>query len=753
MLPRIYKERDFKMKKLKIVLSILVLVLLNSSFALHVHTYAASSYPFTSTTVEFGVYPDRTIELAMNYFYNYTSSYTYYTGPARIRSEVETLKEGELTIINTNENVTFPEEQASQFPLNSTIVSITQEFSQEILDAKINGSITFPNKWYGYLPGSSSYIRMDFDSFPFNSTDLTISGQYSEGTYNGTLYIHLIPGLTIGDIEMHIEGNTTNAIISDHLTLFYNYTLPIPGFTPLNRTMIQEISQNKTYIDQMLSEMTKGFVTCEVYNVTLAQIDENSDIIYLEIVFQYDLVDILALIYQNVILQVFYGSSYYYAPSELITNISRDLANITIECVKNASFEMTYTSSARRIDFAVDLSANLEEMWNMAQIIVNDLPPEIQPDIEEFLEMKYASAKSYTETLTYQNGQIEHAGSYTFEGDISEELNLIKDIYIGIMAETSPYPPSWQINFINETQIVDVSNLRFYFDQNIEQHTQLVSFNFEGVKIAPPIDPMNMTHFKLTRLFNLTYSPYYEPPRSNEILKVIVRGGSNGTHTIIPIINPEKVPEPDDIISGNTFVWNNQSLSKLRELIFKVCSGFAQYIDKDHVSPDSPCIIDAINIGNCEVTINKVEKDAVIIIENITLPENVNPPPETYRLIGSYVKIKTETGEEISGNFTVKMFYDLEKLAELGIDEKSLKIYYWNASKSEWTPVETFLNSEEHYVWANVDHLSIWAIMGQAEKPIWTEIWFIATTLCIIIGILLLMAVFLAKRRKKTDET
>ena len=172
-------------------------------------------------------------------------------------------------------------------------------------------------------------------------------------------------------------------------------------------------------------------------------------------------------------------------------------------------------------------------------------------------------------------------------------------------------------------------------------------------------------------------------------------------------------------------------------------------VPHEGVSPSNPCVIDAVNIANCKVVINEIEKDTVIIVKNITLPEGVSPPPETYKLLGSYVQIMPETGEEISGNFTIKMYYDPEKLAELGIDEGSLKIYYWDDNKDEWVPVETHLNSEEHCVWANVDHLSIWAVMGQTlAKPIWTETWFLAVIACIII-VLIAVVVFLAKRRRK----
>ena len=742
------------MKRLSAILMFVTFILTINVFTVPMHTYAMAPYSYSplDIEVEFKVYPDGTVELAADYFYNYTFQYAYSTAP-NIHSEVEILKEDEFTTVNTHETVKFSDEEASQFPLNSTEISISEGYSEGILNTKISGYTIFPDRWCGYPPYSSSYTCIDFNSFPFNSTDLTIYGRYSDGEYNGSLIIHFVPGVTLGDIELNVKGNTTHLLISDSVIVFYNYKLPLYGFPPLNRTIVEEISQNKTYIDQMLYEMTGGLVTCEVYDVTIVQIDENSDRLDIEIVLQGDFIEILAKMYESIIMQVFY-SGYYYVPPEqmkIIRNVSRDLANITSKCAGEGNFELSYTSSARRVDFTINFSANLDEIWNMTdQMIVDDFTPEIQPYIKKFLEMKYASAKSYTETFIYSNGQMEHTGSYVFQGSISEELNLAKELYIGLLVETSPYPQPWQINFINETRIVGMNDFRFIFDETFEEHSQIVSFSFQGIRVAPPIDSINATHFKLTRFFNLTYDPYSEPPESNQRLKIIVKGESNGTHMVVPIVDPEKVPVPDEILSGNTLVWNNQSISGLRELVFRVYSGFAQYVDKDYISPNKPYQIDAKSFANCEVIINRIEKDSLIIIKNVTLPEGISPPG-TYKVLGNYVQIMTETGEEINGNFTIKMYYDQEKLAELGIDESSLKIYYWDSNKNEWIPVKTYLNSEEHYVWASVDHLSIWAVMGQTAKPIWTEIQFLAMISGIIVA-LILIAVFLTRKHKKEEQ-
>jgi len=709
-----------------------------------------TTYQSTNIDIEFRVYPDRTIELAGNYSFNYTSPYMLITGPDT-HSEVRITKEGELFTLTTNNLIMFHEEQKSQFPLNSTTLSIAQEYTGEIATTSINGSIVFPDSWAGYP--YSTYIN--FNLFPYNSTDFTITGQYSDETYNAVLTVQLIPGLALSSIDMNIEGNITHLLISDSIKVFYNYTLPVPGFTSINETVLRGTILNQTFFEEMLYDATGGLLTCQLYNVTLSPIDQNAAIIYVNIVLQGNLIEILAKIYENIVLQFFYGGSYY-IPPEMISVIAHDLANITIRSVEEINFELWYISSARTFGFAFDMSINLEKMRSMiAQLMVDDFPQEIQPDIEEFLEVKYALTKSYTETITYKDGRIEYSGNYVFEGNLNTEIDRVKDLCMELMIKSTPYPPpSRQIAVLNETKIIDMSNFRFKFDQEYYQNTQLVSLSFEGVKITPPIDPINSTCFRLERFFNITYSPY-EIPRSNDRLKLTVKGETNGTHTVIPVIDPtdpESVPNPDAVLSGNTFVWNNQSISKLRRLIFRIYKGFALYIEKESVSPNNPYIINAINVANCEVIVSEIQSNAIITVNNVTLPEDVSPPPGTYKVLGNYIRISSETGD-ISGNFTIKIYYNPDQLAELGIDVNSLKIFYWNSTKNEWVPVETRINSEENYVWAIVDHLSIWAVMGQISQPFWTETWFLVVILSIVIIVGILATLLVRKRRKTSTET
>ena len=81
------------MKKSNVLLVMIAsLILFTMVFTIPMHTYAMSSYPSTDVEVKFKVYPDGTVELAADYFYNYTYSYMYYTGPSSVYSDVEVSK-------------------------------------------------------------------------------------------------------------------------------------------------------------------------------------------------------------------------------------------------------------------------------------------------------------------------------------------------------------------------------------------------------------------------------------------------------------------------------------------------------------------------------------------------------------------------------------------------------------------------------------------------------------------------------------
>jgi len=715
----------------------------------HPSANAMTSSYFSDVEAKFVVYPDGTVGLSGRY--NYTSQYPN-TGPT-VYASAQVTKNGDMYGISIDGTLTVPPEQASTFPFNTTEASISDTYSNGILSSDVSASITLPNEWY------SGSTMIDFSTFPFNSTDLTISAEYSNGTYNGTIAIHLVPGLALGEAEVHFKGNTTEITIDDSITVFYDLPLPIPGFTPLNETYLNSMLQmiNSTIPGQgpgSLYNLTSGMLACPTFDTTLTPIQDGAEISFLVII-RGDFIDTLAKMLAGMPTSTLLPSLgslvpiYSYPNATIIYN----MFNATLHSVKSGEFTMSYSKAAKKLDFQASLKQNLEEYENATiQMMSAMYTPEFRPYIESLMNTTYCSTHSYNETITYNNGQMNYEGDYALEGDLNAQINHVKDIYIDMLNITSPYlGPESLITTLKDTT-VDVSNLQL----NINISDYSVLCNFEGVKVAPPVDRINATCFRLERFFNITSSLYGESPRQNERMKLIVQGGNNGTHTVTPFINTtdsDRVLDPDEYAGENTMIWNNQSISKLKRLIFKVFEGYAETIyDPASVTQSNPLTINANETAACTLTLTSISETATICIKNVTAPAGVGPLPETYKVLGSYIQI-TADPSDVAMNLTIRLYYTDEQLSELGLDENSLKILYWNETSNDWAVIDTQINTAEHYVWATVTHLSIWALAGQTSPALWEQPWFLASIIIIVAVVLIGIAVVFLKRKKQPPQT
>lgn len=123
-------------------------------------------------------------------------------------------------------------------------------------------------------------------------------------------------------------------------------------------------------------------------------------------------------------------------------------------------------------------------------------------------------------------------------------------------------------------------------------------------------------------------------------------------------------------------------------------------------------------------------------------------PPSGLKLVGSYVKIECSTPESLV--FVLKIYYSESELASLGIDENTLKIYYWSQEDERWLPLISSVNKDANYVEAFVPRLSDFALMGEGPPPIWrlsVELWLVVTTAMVIALITMSLTYLVSKRR------
>lgn len=166
--------------------------------------------------------------------------------------------------------------------------------------------------------------------------------------------------------------------------------------------------------------------------------------------------------------------------------------------------------------------------------------------------------------------------------------------------------------------------------------------------------------------------------------------------------------------------------------------------DPQSVTETSPVTIDAVETASTMVIISNISDSAVIKIERAT---DAPPPPGGLQSIGNSVLI--DTSKMVTTIAVIRISYDPAELSAKGIAESSLTIHYWDGAA--WLPVESHVNVEEQYVWADIDHFSYWTLMSETTPPAnggVPIIWIVVPVVSIVIVVL---ALFYFRRRKVGD--
>ena len=707
-------------KKLMIITIISFLILfVMSIFGVQIFQVGAQGSPFTDAEVTFIVYSDGRV--VMSGALDYTDIDLQYTGLVT-QGVMAFSKSDGVTSVSANCTLTIPPDVLSEIPFDSIDFTLSSTGSDDVFDTEIVCSVVL-----------SEAIA---SQFPFNITDFTATGQYEDNLLTGTITILMLPGFAF-DLDVDFEGNRTDLLLNGTIPVIYGTYYGLE----LNETSLEGLIQeiNGTIPGrgpESLYDMTDGILECTMLAMTLTPDDTVDATIDFEATIHGDFVEALA--YLPTIFPPYYPPE----TSELLYSA----LNATYYSVESTSFELAYAHIPKEASMSLRLAEELPPS------LPETAPPEIAQLIEALLETRYCSVKSVDLSFSYDDGEGDLETNVVIEGDLNAELNYLKSVLLKYLTVpvVPPQPVSWQWQFINQTEI-DVSNFMVSFDL---AETSYAGY-LEGFAVLPPQDVINATSFKLERFFNLTADASF--PGERERLKVTVVGGSNATHTVT-LFRPETVPEPDVIVSDNRImIWNNQNPSDLKDLIFNIQpeTGVTVFdiANPEPINAENPFIIDATETAATSVSITEISEPVTIIVRNVTTPpEDVEPPPGTLEVLGNYVEI-TASETDISVNATIRVYYTPEQLEAAGLDEDTLEIHYWDATLGEWVSVESHVNTIEHYVWAIIDHLSIWAIMGQPPSPpIWTQLWFWAVIGSVIV-IVIAAAVYVARRKKPSSLT
>ena len=493
------------------------------------YSYTEFNSPFADIEVIFSVNPDG--KVVMEGALDYTHMEPLNTGPATY-GVAEIKKSDALTSVSANFTLTVPPEEASRFPFNSSAFMLLSEYSGGLLTNTISGSTIFPHS-----------IASEF---PFNATDFTVIGDYTGSAVTGNVTFDILPGFPLEDIVIDFQGNNTYIYLQDSLNVIYG---AYPDFGEINATVLDGLLQqlNSTIPGRgpdSLYNMTRGLFECTMLNTKITPYNTIGATVDFEAEFQGDLIQTFVTMAGQ--------PAYVY-----------EALNTAWSSVESGSFVLTHAHALKEADLNLVFTVNMTKLVDsMIPILpeIPDIPPELLSLIESILNTTYCTVGSAKVSLDYENGRITLNATATIQDDFNAEINHMKSLFLTY--SDIPKPLTLQLQTVNETQI-DLANFRMRL--NLTETS--IETEINGFAVLPPLDWINATSFKLERFFNVTASED-EPPGEREKLKVTVEAASNTTHRIT-IIRTGTVPEPD-VSAPDKMIWNNQSISSLKDLTFQV---------------------------------------------------------------------------------------------------------------------------------------------------------------------------------------
>ncbi len=143
------------------------------------------------------------------------------------------------------------------------------------------------------------------------------------------------------------------------------------------------------------------------------------------------------------------------------------------------------------------------------------------------------------------------------------------------------------------------------------------------------------------------------------------------------------------------------------------CDYFAGYYDIENNKKISLKNNENTVINASEVIIDLVSNSDLVDV-NVNIDKNLENLTEVDgKKIVSNVNISLDDSNDKIESGVIRLYYTDEYLAENNINEDSLKIYYYNGN---WEELNSTVNKDENYVYANVEHFSVYGILGDIKQ-------------------------------------
>ena len=111
---------------------------------------------------------------------------------------------------------------------------------------------------------------------------------------------------------------------------------------------------------------------------------------------------------------------------------------------------------------------------------------------------------------------------------------------------------------------------------------------------------------------------------------------------------------------------------------------------------------------------NSLENNFISMIKYSDNKKNTSP---SLSALNKYLDIEANSSLKNSINSAkIKIYYTDEEINNAGIDEGSLKIYYFNETSNQWQELNSIVNATGNYVEVTIGHLSTFGIFGEQKQ-------------------------------------
>lgn len=197
-------------------------------------------------------------------------------------------------------------------------------------------------------------------------------------------------------------------------------------------------------------------------------------------------------------------------------------------------------------------------------------------------------------------------------------------------------------------------------------------------------------------------------------------GGPTPTHALLPDSPAIDAGSPAEPGSGGNACEATDQRGYLRPQGLGCDIGAYEAISSAVIAPESGGAITTTS----SITINlSFPPDAVAQPITVTIGLTTSQPVSSGLLfVGQpfVVEARDTNGTLVTTfaqPFTITIHYDDADVA--GVDEASLKLYFWDANAGEWVEIPTSVDTAANTLTANVDHLTTFALLGQVAQQLY----------------------------------